>query len=176
MAFLPPNLDVPPYFAEKAAVQFVRHFLAACPPPPDNRWLYRIWQQLQQQRGLVARTLGCRKGDYIARLKAEVDSDGHGPANAIPKALANAPNHLWLTEVSLPDLYTANKHKLGDLLTDAKANVRGAQKMLNYVWGWLPGVQVPINPHPGTAPPSWLYTGHIPIFRPGKVLGPHVEW
>ena len=136
-----------------------------------------MWQQLQQQqKGLVARTLGCRKGDYIARLKVEVDSDGHGPAGAIPTALTKAPEHLWLTEISLPDLYTANKHKLGDILTDAKVNAQGGQKMLNYVWGWLPGVQVPVILPPGMAAPSWPLTGHIPLFRPGKVLGPCVEW
>jgi len=136
-----------------------------------------MWQQLQQpQKGFVARTLGCRKGDYIARLKVEIDSNGNGPVSLVPKALVNAPEHLWLTEISLPDLYTANKHKLGDVLTDAKAKVQGGQKLLYYVWGCLPGVQVPANPQPGTPLLSWPFTGHVALFRPSKVLGPCVEW
>ena len=177
MSFLPADFDVPPYFAEKVAIALVRTLLESSPPQPDNKWLYRLWQQLQQpNKGIVARTLGCKKDQYIAHLKTESDSDGKGPVVAVPKTLASAPEHLWLTEISLPDLYTANKHKLGDILTDAKAAVQGGQKMVSFVWGWLPGVEVPLNPQPGVAVTPWLLTGHIPVLRQHKVLGPCQEW
>jgi hypothetical protein len=177
MGFLPPQFDVPPYSAEKASIGIVRQLQGVYQPNPGNRWLRRIWQQLEQpQKGIVARTLGCTKEQYIAHLKAAVDSDGHGPVSVISKALVNAPDHLWLTEVSLPDLYTANKHKLGDILVDARAGKRGGQPVLTYVWGWLPGLQIPDNPRPGVTPLSWPLTGHIPVLRQTKVLGPCQEW
>jgi hypothetical protein len=177
VAFLPPSLDVHPYFAEKAAIELVRNLLKVHSPGQDNRWLYRIWQQLQQGgKGIVARTLGCKRDAYIAHLKAQTDSDGHGPVSAIPKDLSVAPNDLWLTEISLPDLYTANKHKLGDVLSDAKAQVRASQKSVKYVWGWLPQVQIPRDPQAKITPAAWPLTGHIPLLRPDRVLGPHSEW
>lgn len=177
IGFLPPELDVPPYFAEKASIGIVRQLRGVLQPNPGNRWLQRIWEQLDQpQKGIVARTLGCTKEQYVAHLKATVDSDGHGPVSVISKALVNAPDHLWLTEVSLPDLYTANKHKLGDILVDARAGKHGGQPMLTYVWGWLPGLQIPDNPRPGVTPLSWPLTGHIPVLRQAKVLGPCHEW
>ena len=177
MGFLPPGLNVPPYIAEKAAIGLVRKLQDVYQPASDNRWLRRIWEQLEQpQKGIVARTLGCTKEQYVAHLKAKVDSDGHGPVSAISKTLAKAPDHLWLTEVSLPDLYTANKHKLGDILVDARAGNRGGQPMLTYVWGWLPGLQIPDNPRPGVTPSPWPLTGHIPVLRQAKVFGPCQEW
>jgi len=173
IGFLPPGLDVSPYIAEKDAVGLVRKLRDVCQPASANRWLRRIWEQLQQlQKGIVARTLGCTREQYIAHLTATVDSDGNGPVSTIPKALANAPDHLWLTEISLPDLYTANKHKLGDILLDAKAAERDGQPIETYVWGWLPGLQIPCN----ASPVAWPLTGHVPVFRQSKVLGPHREW
>ena len=177
VAFLPPSLDVPPYLAEKVAIELVRNFLEAHAPGPNNRWLYRIWQQLQHgEKGIVGRTLGCKRDAYIAHLKAEADSDGQGPIVDIPKELSEAPDDLWLTEISLPDLYTANKHKLGDILSDAKAEVRGGQKSVKYVWGWLPTTQIPSNPQTSVMPAVWPLTGHIPLLRPDRVLGPASEW
>ena len=177
MAFLPPTLDVPPYFAEKAAFALLKQLFKVYQPDVANKWLHRLWQQFQQQnKGIVARTLGCKKDQYIAHLKAQPDSEGKGPVLTVPPALAQAPEHLWLVEISLPDLYTANKHKLGDILTDAKATVQGGQKIVSFVWGWLPGVQVTLNSQPGVAPTPWLLTGHIPVLRPQKVLGPCQEW
>ena len=177
MAFLPPSVDVPPYFAEKSAVGLVRRFFETYQPGEGKKWLHRLGQQLTEtNKGIVARTLGCKRDQYIAHLKAESDSDGKGPVVAVPKTLASAPEHLWLTEISLPDLYTANKHKLGDILTDAKAAVQGGHKIVSCVWGWLPGVQVPLNPQPGVAATPWLLTGHIPVLRQHKVLGPCQEW
>jgi hypothetical protein len=177
MAFVPPRIDVPPYFAEKAVIGLLEQFQKVYQPSPGNKWLERIWQQLRQPtKGIVARTLACKKKEYIAHLKAELDSDGKGPVSAIPSALAAPPEDLWLTEISLPDLYTANKHKLGDMLTGAKAGLQGGQPVANFVWGWLPGVEVPVNPQAGGAVATWPLTGHVPVLRPRMVLGPHREW
>jgi hypothetical protein len=178
MAFLPAGLDVPPFFAEKAAVQRVRDSLGdKAAALPYNLWMSRISRQLgYRNKGLVARTLQCSKQDYISRLQGVVDSDGKRLAGPIPRALATAPEHLWLTEISLPDLYTANKHKLGDVLTNAKATEQRGQKLLNFVWAWLPGMQMTANSLPNRPPLAWPLTGHIPLFRRGDVLGPYQEW
>jgi len=177
LGFLPAGVDVPPYSAEKAAVALVRQLQACYQPPSENRWLERIWVQLREpQKGIVARTLGRRTEEYVKYLGALVDSEGKPAPSAIPDAIRRGSEHLWVTEVSLPDLYTANKRKLGDVLVDAEASRTRGQPLLRYRWGWLPGLQIPQNPGPGVMPAPWPLTGHVPVLRQSQVLGPYQEW
>ena len=175
---LPRGIDVPPYFAEKASVALVARLAQSYNCAPGNKWLGRLWEQLRQpNKGIVGRTLLCTKERYFRHLAGERDSNGCGPVQEIPEELAAAPDHLWLTEISLPDLYTANKHKVGDLLTDAKAGHKtDGAPFSRFVWGWLPGIQVMKDPKAGVSPSPWPLTGHIGILRPGRVLGPDDEW
>jgi hypothetical protein len=177
-AFLPKNVQVMPYLAEKSAVALVRKLrecLGAVAVPP-TKWLTRLWEQVEAGtgRGIVARTVMCTKAQYLDSMKDKPDSDG-----AIQKdwsVLAGAPDVFWLTELSLPDLYTGNKHKIGDVLSDVAPTVVGGQQLLKFIWGWLPGIQIPADPKPGVVPPAWPLTGHVPLLRLPSVLGPHQEW
>jgi hypothetical protein len=177
-AFLPKNVQVMPYLAEKAAVALVRRlrdclvFAAA----PATRWLTRLWEQIESGagRGIVARTVMCTKAQYLDAMKDKPDSDGASQENW--DVLSVAPDTFWLTELSLPDLYTANKHKIGDVLSDvAPAIVRG-QPVVKFIWGWLPGIKISADPKPGDVPTPWPLTGHVPLLRLPSVLGPHEEW
>ncbi len=177
-AFLPKNVQVMPYVAEKCAVAGVRK-LRECLAPATasvSRWLVRLWEQLEAQagKGVVARTLMCSKTEYLAAMEGTLDSDGACQKNW--KVLAGAPDMFWLTELSLPDLYTANKHKIGDVLSDVVPAVARGQQVVRFIWGWLPGIQIPPDPKPGVVPPAWPLTGHVPLLRPPSVLGPHEEW
>ena len=177
-AFLPKNVQVMPYLAEMNAVALVRRLVECYRPTavPASRWLVRLWEQIQSGggRGIVARTVLCAKDQYLNAMKNQADSDG---ATEKDWAVLNkAPNMFWLTELSLPDLYTANKHKLGDVLSDVvPVNVKG-QDEVQFIWGWLPGIQIPANPQPGVKPLSWPLTGHLPLLRLPSVLGPGQEW
>jgi hypothetical protein len=177
-AFLPKNVQVPPYIAENVAVALVRRlrdcFVPA--PAPPNRWLARLWEQLEAGtgRGIVARTVMCSKAQYLDAMKDMHDSDGANQKNW--DVLAAAPNMFWLTELSLPDLYTANKHKIGDVLSDVAPAIVGGQPVVRFIWGWLPGIQIPADPKPGVVPYAWPLTGHVPLLRLPSVLGPYEEW
>ncbi len=83
---------------------------------------------------------------------------------------------MWLTEISLPDIYTANKGKLGDILMTASAGDGRTQAKPKLVWGWLPGVQIAYVGQELMAAPTGPFKGHIPMLRPPNVLGPYVEW
>lgn len=181
-SFLPGSIDVIPYLAEKVAISLVSNLANSLSAQP-NKWLERVRQQIRHRRkGVVARTVICSKRDYIEYLRSTdtgTDSDGRGPVTTIPGPLANAPDDMWLTEISLPDLYTANKRKLGDILTDAQTGTVNGQSTANFVWGWLPGMQ--LAPHHGGSAAdltvaTWPLTGHVKIFRHDDVLGPDTEW
>ena len=181
LAFLPKNMTAVPYGAEKSAVSLVGNLLENYIVPKDNKWLKRIEEQVSQQnKGIVARTLVCDKQAYIESVQDSntgKDSEGNGPIVDLPASLSKAPEKLWLTEISLPDLYTANKHKLGDLLIDAEAGTVNGQPTLKFIWGWLPGLQLCPNPGGGIdQDENWPLRGHVPLFRTRNVLGPHVEW
>ena len=180
ISFVPENINVPPYFAEKAAVQLISSLSESFSPDINNKWLKRLWEQVKlSQKGIVARTLICRKKLYINNIMGQngIDSNGNGPISTLPRELKDAPEIFWVTEISLPDLYTANKHKLADILTDAKAEIVNNNPTLKLIWGWIPGIQIitPTNPTLNACN-TWPITGHVPIIRPEKALGPYKEW
>ena len=173
ISFLPQGVTVWPYSAEKLAVLILRQVFELGIPEGANRWLFRLKQQLlSSNKGVVARTVMCKKSVYLEHLSSAFDSDGNRLGAKPADVLAGAPEWLWLTEISLPDIYTANKDKLGDILIDATAWANNEQMMPRLVWGWLPGLQIT----PDALDYSWPLTGHVPLLRCGKANPPYAEW
>ncbi len=173
ISFLPQGVSVWPYSAEKLAVLVLRRVLDLGIPRESSRWLLRLQQQIRSpNKGIVARTLMCKKSEYLEHLSSAVDSDGRRLGAKSSGVLSGAPDRLWLTEISLPDLYTANKHKLGDMLIDATAWANNEQMMPRLVWGWLPGLQITSDALDNT----WPLTGHLPLARCKKATPPYIEW
>ncbi|HPS55891.1 MAG TPA: hypothetical protein PLP05_09845, partial [Sedimentisphaerales bacterium] len=140
--------------------------------PPENKWLHRLWAQTQQRnKGIVARTIICQRDNYIAYLKKFLPNE-----YLIPNELANCPRDIIITEISLPDLYTSNKHKLGDLISDGKIDLSTGSPRLNFIWGWLPGIQIPVEFKEEESLPVWEIGAHIPLFRNSNALQPNNEW
>jgi len=172
LSLLPPNTDATPYSVEKSSVGLVGKLAKFYTPTKNNRWLNRLWGQFKQEKkGIVARTVICKRDAYIESLKPHLDS-----AYQIPEELLNCSEYIIITEISLPDLYTANKHKLGDVVTDAKMVKIDGILYLRFIWGWLPGIQISEEPQNKTMPPAWPINIHIPIFRHSNTLKPHNEW
>jgi hypothetical protein len=91
-------------------------------PENENIDSYWIKELLFSSRGnpeinpLVARTLLVRKETYSKHLCNE-DNDKQSFSEAErTRILTGLPDVFWLTEISLPDIYTANKHKLVDVI------------------------------------------------------------
>ncbi|MFA4829278.1 MAG: hypothetical protein WC855_12475 [Thermodesulfovibrionales bacterium] len=77
--------------------------------PTNNIWLYRL---INEKTPLVSRTLLATKENYIESLGAD-DSEGNIiPEKTRKKITQQLPNKFWLTEITLPDLYIANKTAL----------------------------------------------------------------
>lgn len=84
-------------------------------------WLSRLKEAATTARkGPVLRTFQTTRGDYLGHLRLIRDREGLAlEARAVQLAETVLPEHFWITEFTLPDLYTANKRKLGELLCSA---------------------------------------------------------
>jgi hypothetical protein len=67
---------------------------------------------------------------------------------------------------------------LGDFIIDANVISINKKPIINFIWGWLPGIQL-IRGSEGTDKPIttfWPIDFHVPIYRT-KEIYPHIyEW
>lgn len=170
LTLLPLNTDVPPYFAEKPSMVIISNLSQSYTPQKDNKWLIRLWEQ-HGSKGIVARTVICKRDAYIESIKTYLPI-----GYVIPSTIINCSEDIILTEISLPDLYTCNKHKIGDIISDSKGGISNGNKFVQFIWGWLPGIQFiqsPVNP---ITPIAWPIKKHIPLLRHPNTLNPFQEW
>jgi hypothetical protein len=85
------------------------------------------------------------------------------------------PGKFWVTEVSLPDLYTANKHKIGDVIINAATSRDKHRRAESLVFAWLPGI-ARYGLGLANIIPSWSLKGHIRLFRHLDGPLPTLEW
>jgi hypothetical protein len=103
ISILPPSTSIVPYIAEKTVIQLLNNEIYA---PQKCKWLEKLFEQLgNKKKGIVARSYFCNKGSYTQHLveglpKKYLSKEG------LPAQLVNAPSNLFVTEISLPDLYT----------------------------------------------------------------------
>jgi hypothetical protein len=150
---------------------------------PRNRWLSRlIAQSKEPTKRLVARTVLTEKGEYVAFLRRISDLKDSEGSQLRPEDISDVesllPVKFWVTEMTLPDLYTANKHKLGDMIHNETTSTPSTDppgilyNTPEYVWGWLPCVEIPKVDDLR----SWPLRGHVPLLRSSHVLRGAEEW
>jgi hypothetical protein len=113
---VPVKLETPAIEAELAGVNSIRNLLIGMKNhyTQDDIWLERLTDPLTP---IVARTLLLTKDDYEQHLRMEKDfSRGTFSENEIIRIIEGLPDYFFLTEITLPDLYSANKTKIIDFL------------------------------------------------------------
>lgn len=84
---------------------------------PDNRWLNYL---LRYAKPFVTRPVLLTRDEYSAHLSSAVAHDGSTVgAQILEKVVNQLPEILWMVEFTVPDLYTGNHSKLGEVLLDA---------------------------------------------------------
>jgi hypothetical protein len=85
--------------------------------PEINFWFHKLVNETSAP--LVTRTLAADKSEYVKCLK-KVDFERNRKISdtTVKKISKHIPDKFWLTEVSLPDLYTANKTDLVNIISD----------------------------------------------------------
>ncbi len=82
----------------------------------DNKWLNYL---LRYRKPLVTRPVLLTREEYCAHIGATVGHDGshlNGSIQSLGEAL---PEVMWMVELTLPDLFTGNHSKLGEILLEA---------------------------------------------------------
>jgi hypothetical protein len=165
---------------EAYAASAAETIIAKTTPTAANRWLAYLREPLAKgaarPRAIVCRTLMVtEKAKYVSQLGAG-DSDG----NLLPEDLKqrlelHLPDSFWLTEITVPDLYTANKHKLGDVITKMDAAADEFVKGNGRIFCWLPGLA---RWGSGLPDPQeeWPLMAHVPLLRHGDGSTPTLEW
>lgn len=82
------------------------------------------------------------------------------------------PEHIWVSEITLPHLYTGNKHKLGDVIIDANATDEEHSTVESFQLAWFPGFIYFGSDHQIL---PWGVRTHVPLIREEETV-PLLEW
>lgn len=171
IALVPQQATIAGYLHEQSAARMTAALLALTTPAPGNRWLIRMKQEV-----FVCRTLLQEKNSYITAMAKATDSDGRSlDGSDVAKLQTELPDRFWITELSLPALYTANKSKLGDVVSRLDATGPEYMNSESIILAWLPGF---VRSGPALSGPSthWPISGHIPLLRLNNSAPPLLEW
>ena len=115
---IPSDVTTPAWEAEWASVFIVKEIISK--NLPVDKWSDRIvTSDPPINRPVVARTLLCERQAYLKSLDIK-DFEGTSFSEKDKEELtADLPDRFWLSEISLPDLYTANKSKIVDVFYKA---------------------------------------------------------
>ncbi len=163
------NDIIPGYFAEQVAVKVGQNLINSTKIKRRNYWRNRL---ITHQRKWVCRTIYQKKGEYINHLEKLHDTKQIKLNPFLRVLLKSLPTHLWVSEISLPNIYTGNKNKLGDVVIDAKPSSQAGVINTVFALAWFPGF-IRFGKTNHTFP--WEQKRHVSIIRkPTK--DPVLEW
>lgn len=162
ISIVPKEVALPGYFAEQLAISKAYLLINSVRLTTPCKWHDRM-----KGANIVCRTSLARKNDYINFIRKcnknlTQEQDDH---------LNGLPEYLWISEMSLPNIFTGNKHKLGDVVIRANANRREHRQGKSLALAWFPGfIQLghALNIKP------WGIDTHVPLLRSSDP--PLLEW
>jgi hypothetical protein len=134
----PQGYAAPGFVAEVAASRYFYSLLKQL-DGSGNRWRERLLGTVENKE-LILRTVAVTRDQYTAHLGTMADWKERREDAEIVAALASfLPEKLWMTEVSIPDLFSTNLRKLGELLLDGALTVSDKPDYSKFVLGRFPG-------------------------------------
>ncbi len=176
VAVIPHGVTTPAWEAEWTSVIVVKHISEALRRGTNitnldeilDDWSYRVLQSdyLNPPRPIVVRTFLVKKDDYKKSLYYE-DFEGNSLSEKeIHEIIGNLPNRFWLSEITLPDLYTANKTKIIDFFYPS--DLPNLHDIKDIYKRWIqirfPGVLLRYDPSQLSYYPLSVKS-HYPLFR-----------
>ena len=159
ISILPNEVVLRGYEAEQRAIGIAQSLINNVTYSPKNKWHERLKKNKKgKHKDLVLRTLLQKKEQYLDFI--------HDNANNMTtnqqQCFDNLPNYVWVTEVSLPNIYTGNKHKLGDVVIRANASQNELIEGKSLALAWFPGfIQLGFTPKVEV----WGIDTHVPLIR-----------
>jgi len=110
-----------------------------------NQWHDELFAEVTwPRRAPVFRTLLKQKEPYLSYLRETPSVDRTPGAKAVPPEVVDVlealmPDLFWVVEVTLRDIYTANRSKLGDVYFDVQQPASREQPHVGFLAAWWPG-------------------------------------
>ena len=172
IGLMPPGVNISGYGAEQTAAGLASKLIGLTQATPQNKWLKML--QSDNRQKLVCRTLLSTKTNYVSMMRNVSDERGKKLTQAESDDLqASLPDQFWVTEVTVPNLYTGNKRKIGDIITPAQGTQQEFLTGATTVFFWFPGMSWRVGL---SAVQGWSLFGHIPILRGTSQNRNILEW
>ncbi|MDE2723071.1 MAG: hypothetical protein OXI59_06815 [Gemmatimonadota bacterium] len=169
VAIVPSGVQFSGLWAEGIAVRITQFLIKITKIQHPPIWLKRL---AQQSGKIVSRTLLQTKESYRQYIDSLVQ-DGHTTLTPeIEQRFENMPEHIWVSEITLPHLYTGNKHKLGDVIIRANATDEEYSAVKSFELAWFPGFIYFGSDHQIL---PWDVRTHVPLIREEETI-PLLEW
>lgn len=156
-------------FAEAIGVDFL-YSMAQTLGASGNYWVKRLIRHVIAQ-DVVLRTIYMGRGQYVEHLRNSRDWQGNSENEGILDAFQTSlPDHLWIVEVSIPELFPANYRKLGEMILDARVPLSPypPNVSIGLLARFPEAYFINANPKPHSVGfktvPSAL-TSHVPVYR-----------
>lgn len=153
ISIVPDKVTIPGHYAEQFAVDMATKLINGIGLQTPNRWHDRL-----KGRNLVCRTLLQTKSEYVDFINNHVT----GLTPEQQSCLDSLSEYIWVSEISLPNIYTANKRKLGDVVLRADATPQEHSSGESLALAWFPGF---INIGSRLSISTWGITTHVPLIR-----------
>lgn len=168
---LPKRLRLTPMRAELIGFDFVKELL----PHLKDRYVSNPWGQrlldYQSRNSLVLRTTLTDLAGY-ARHLSKVSGWGDEPINPVLlRSLRKSTNEdVWLVEVSVPELFSANQRKLGEIVVrDISASKDGRRNVHHFIIARVPSFFIEnVSDGNDQISPQFYSSGiddHVALFR-----------
>ena len=173
------------YLAEQSAASIGNHIIVSTVAPTSNRWLTHLKIRESPKDGvsegqlinpIVCRTMMCSKKQYVDLMTLAEDERNYklnaGEIDLLNKTLTDK---FWVTEISTANLYSGNKHKLGDIITIIDPSDDQLRNQEYHIFAWLTGICWH-GPGLKNTPINWSIKGHIPLIRGIPLQQCENEW
>ncbi len=162
VSILPCEIELRGYEVEQWAMVVTNKLVHGVELEPPN-----VWHDRMKNKDLVSRTLLQTKEQYVSFIRQNTQN----MTEKQETCFNNLPAYIWVTEVSLPNIYTGNKHKLGDVVTQASATKDEHKEGKSIVLAWFPGfIQLGYTPQVDI----WSIDTHVPLIR--NITRSFLEW
>ncbi len=169
VAIVPSGVQFSGLWAEGIAVRIAQFLINKIKIQDPSIWLKRLVQQFHK---IVTRTLLQTKASYRQYIDGLVQRNQVILTPEIEQRLDDMPEHVWVSEITLPHLYTGNKHKLGDVIVRANATDEEHSAVESFELAWFPGF-IYFGSDNQILP--WDVHTHVPLIREEET-SPLLEW
>lgn len=119
-ALMPDNLVYDGIIAELCAIDALYSTFQNLKTHNPNDWLTELYSHTESN-DIVLRTIYISNSDYENYLKSAEDWYGNKEyPNLVPLLGKVLPESIWMVELSVPELFSTNYRKIGEIILDAK--------------------------------------------------------